>query len=72
MPREVPHAWDVESEGEARLLMMIVPGRLDTFLREFHAGTPVSEGKCGRHIRFDFFCRMTADTIRRASKESWY
>ena len=36
LPRGIPHAWDVESEGKAKLLMMTVPGMLEEFLREFH------------------------------------
>jgi len=37
LPRGIPHAWDVESEGKAKLLMMTVPAMLEEFLREFHA-----------------------------------
>jgi quercetin dioxygenase-like cupin family protein len=39
LPRGIPHAWDVESEGKAKLLMMTVPGMLELFLKEFHAAT---------------------------------
>src|SRR6516162_7103376 len=39
LPRGIPHAWDVESEGKAKLLMMTVPDMLEQFLKEFHAAT---------------------------------
>jgi mannose-6-phosphate isomerase-like protein (cupin superfamily) len=37
LPRGIPHAWDVESEGKARLLMITVPAMLEQFLKGFHA-----------------------------------
>jgi len=39
LPRGVPHAWDVASEGKANVLMMTVPAMLEEFLREFHAAS---------------------------------
>src|SRR5882724_1675609 len=37
LPRNIPHAWDVLGGEKARLLMMTVPGMLESFLQEFHA-----------------------------------
>jgi mannose-6-phosphate isomerase-like protein (cupin superfamily) len=44
LPRGVPHAWDVGSEGSATLLMMTVPAMLEEFLQEFHAA-PTKEDR---------------------------
>jgi quercetin dioxygenase-like cupin family protein len=35
LPRDVPHAWDVDGE-EAVVLIITVPGGFEDFLREWH------------------------------------
>lgn len=37
LPRGIPHAWDVASDGPATLLMITVPAMLEEFLHEYHA-----------------------------------
>jgi quercetin dioxygenase-like cupin family protein len=55
LPRGIPHSWDVESEGKAKLLMMTVPGMLEEFLREFHAATGPQRNEVARKYGLTFF-----------------
>jgi len=55
LPRGVPHSWDVESTGKAKLLMMTVPGMLEAFLREFHAATPQKRDAVGAKYGLTFY-----------------
>ena len=55
LPRGVPHAWDVESEGKAKLLMMTVPGMLEEFLKEFHAAPPAHRDAVSTKYGLKFF-----------------
>ena len=57
LPRGIPHAWDVESEGKAKLLMMTVPGMLEEFLREFHAATPQQRDGVAAKYGLTFFAQ---------------
>ena len=55
LPRGIPHAWDVESEIKARILMMTVPGMLEEFLREFHAATGPERDAVAARYGLTFF-----------------
>jgi quercetin dioxygenase-like cupin family protein len=37
LPRGIPHAWDVNGDAAATLLILTMPAGLDEFLREYHA-----------------------------------
>jgi mannose-6-phosphate isomerase-like protein (cupin superfamily) len=55
LPRGVPHAWDVESEEKAKLLMMTVPAMLEKFLQEFHAATSAQRDAVAEQYGLKFF-----------------
>lgn len=55
LPRGVPHSWDVESEGKAKLLMMTVPAMLEEFLREFHAASGPQRDEVEKKYGLTFF-----------------
>lgn len=55
LPRGVPHSWDVESEGKAKLLMMTAPAMLEEFLREFHVAQGSQRDKVAAKYGLTFF-----------------
>jgi quercetin dioxygenase-like cupin family protein len=55
LPRGIPHAWDVKTDGKATVLMMTVPGMLEEFLREFHGAKPDQRDAVAQKYGLTFF-----------------